>query len=44
MAEFGDKEVFVLMAHYGPVLAAANVQIDEVPTEGSVLKLETYAG
>lgn len=44
MAEFEDKEVAILMAHYGPALAAANVQIDEVPTEGSVLELETCAG
>ncbi|ELK31724.1 Sperm flagellar protein 2 [Myotis davidii] len=42
--EFEDKEVAILTAHYGPALAAANVQIDEVPAEGSVLKLETYAG
>lgn len=44
MAEFEDKEVAVLMAHYGPALATANVQINEVPTVGSMLKLGTYAG
>ncbi|XP_054543895.1 sperm flagellar protein 2 isoform X2 [Talpa occidentalis] len=41
--EFGEKEVSVLLAHYEPVLEAANVKIDEVDTEWSMLKLEIYA-
>lgn len=43
MTEFGEKEVSILIAHYEPVLEAANVQIDEVITEWSMLKLEIYA-
>ncbi|XP_046278281.1 sperm flagellar protein 2 isoform X4 [Marmota monax] len=41
--EFGEKEVSILIAHYEPVLEAANVKIDEVDTEWSMLKLEIYA-
>ncbi|XP_049718119.1 sperm flagellar protein 2 isoform X5 [Elephas maximus indicus] len=41
--EFGEKEVSILIAHYEPVLEAANVKIDEVDTEWSMLKLEVYA-
>ncbi|KAG8512669.1 Sperm flagellar protein 2, partial [Galemys pyrenaicus] len=41
--EFGEKEVSVLLAHYEPILEAANVKIDEVDTEWSMLKLEIYA-
>ncbi|XP_027630683.1 E3 SUMO-protein ligase KIAA1586-like [Tupaia chinensis] len=41
--EFGEKEVSILLAHYEPVLEAANVEIDEVDTEWSMLKLEIYA-
>ncbi|KAM9695112.1 uncharacterized protein ACIGJ3_012181 [Trichechus inunguis] len=41
--EFGEKEISILIAHYEPVLEAANVKIDEVNTEWSMLKLETYA-
>ena len=42
-AEFGEKEVSILTAHYEPLLEAANVEIDEVDTEWSMLKLEIYA-
>eukprot|EP00071_Canis_lupus_P040082 XP_022273639.1 zinc finger protein 862-like [Canis lupus familiaris] len=41
--EFGEKEVSTLIAHYEPVLEAANVEIDEVDAEWSMLKLEIYA-
>ncbi|KAK2492976.1 hypothetical protein MC885_017740, partial [Smutsia gigantea] len=41
--EFGEKEVSILTAHYEPVLEAANVRIEEVDTEWSMLKLEIYA-
>ncbi|XP_044088768.1 sperm flagellar protein 2 [Neovison vison] len=41
--EFGEKEVSILIAHYEPVLEAANVEIDEMDTEWSMLKLEIYA-
>uniref|UniRef100_A0A667FVX1 Sperm flagellar 2 n=2 Tax=Lynx canadensis TaxID=61383 RepID=A0A667FVX1_LYNCA len=41
--EFGEKEVSILTAHYEPLLEAANVEIDEVDTEWSMLKLEIYA-
>nr|XP_023481544.1 sperm flagellar protein 2 isoform X5 [Equus caballus] len=41
--ELGEKEVSILIAHYEPVLEAANVKIDEVDTEWSMLKLEIYA-
>lgn len=41
--EFGEKEVSILAAHYEPVLEAANVRIEEVDTEWSMLKLEIYA-
>lgn len=43
MAEFGEKEVSILTEHYEPVLEAANVQIDELDTEWSMLKIEIYA-
>ncbi|XP_058163686.1 sperm flagellar protein 2 isoform X3 [Dasypus novemcinctus] len=41
--EFGEKEVSILIAHYESILEAANVKIDEVDTEWSMLKLEIYA-
>uniref|UniRef100_A0A8D1Y450 Sperm flagellar 2 n=1 Tax=Sus scrofa TaxID=9823 RepID=A0A8D1Y450_PIG len=41
--EFGEKEVSILTAHYEPILEAAQVKIDEVDTEWSMLKLEIYA-
>ncbi|XP_015997924.2 sperm flagellar protein 2 isoform X3 [Rousettus aegyptiacus] len=41
--EFGEKEVSILTEHYEPVLEAANVQIDELDTEWSMLKIEIYA-
>ncbi|XP_045296364.1 uncharacterized protein LOC123577953 [Leopardus geoffroyi] len=41
--EFGEKEVSILTAHYEPLLEAANVEIDQVDTEWSMLKLEIYA-
>ncbi|XP_060047846.1 sperm flagellar protein 2 [Erinaceus europaeus] len=41
--EFGEKEVSILTAHYGSVLQAAKVKIDEVDTEWNMLKLEIYA-
>lgn len=43
IAEFGEKEVSILIAHYKPVLEAAKVKIDDVDTERSMLKLEIYA-
>lgn len=43
MAEFGGKEVSILTSHYKPILEAANVQIDELDPEWSMLKLEIYA-
>lgn len=43
IAELGEKEVSILIAHYEPVLEAAKVKIDEVDTERSMLKLEIYA-
>lgn len=43
MAEFGEKEVSVLTAHYEPVLEAADVHINELDTEWSMLKSEIYA-
>lgn len=42
MAEFGEKEVSILIAHYEPLLEAARVEIHEVDTEWSMLKLEIY--
>lgn len=42
MTDFGEKEVSILTSHYKPVLEAANVQIDEVVTEWSMLKSEIY--
>ncbi|XP_076973076.1 sperm flagellar protein 2 isoform X4 [Tamandua tetradactyla] len=41
--EFGEKEISILIAHYESILEAANVKIDEVDTEWSMLKLEIYA-
>lgn len=43
IAEFGEKEVSILISHYEPVLETANVKIDEVDTEWSMLKIEIYA-
>jgi len=43
IAEFGEKEVAILIAHYEPVLEAAKVKIDQVDTEWSMLKLEIYS-
>ncbi|XP_006116559.1 sperm flagellar protein 2 isoform X2 [Pelodiscus sinensis] len=40
--EFGEREVSVLTKHYEPVLEGANVKVDEVDTEWSMLKLELY--
>ncbi|XP_044537375.1 sperm flagellar protein 2 [Gracilinanus agilis] len=40
--EFGEKEVSILTKHYEPVLEGANVKIDEVDTEWSMMKLEIY--
>ncbi|XP_045421540.1 sperm flagellar protein 2 isoform X2 [Lemur catta] len=41
--EFGEREVSILLAHYEPVLEAANVKLDEVDTEWGMLKFEIYA-
>nr|XP_012591871.1 sperm flagellar protein 2 isoform X4 [Microcebus murinus] len=41
--EFGEREVSILLAHYEPVLEAANVKLNEVDTEWGMLKLEIYA-
>ncbi|XP_036602308.1 sperm flagellar protein 2 [Trichosurus vulpecula] len=40
--EFGEKEIAILTKHYEPVLEGANVKIDEVETEWSMMKLEIY--
>ncbi|XP_074851770.1 zinc finger protein 862-like [Carettochelys insculpta] len=40
--EFGEREVSILTKHYEPVLEGANVKVDEVDTEWSMLKLELY--
>ncbi|XP_068952228.1 sperm flagellar protein 2 [Petaurus breviceps papuanus] len=40
--EFGEKEISILTKHYEPVLKGANVKIDEVETEWSMMKLEIY--
>ncbi|XP_043831005.1 sperm flagellar protein 2 [Dromiciops gliroides] len=40
--EFGEKEISILTKHYEPVLEGANVKIDEVDTEWSMMKLEIY--
>nr|XP_020851340.1 sperm flagellar protein 2 isoform X1 [Phascolarctos cinereus] len=42
--EFGEKEISILTKHYEPVLESANVKIDEVETEWSMMKLEIYNG
>ncbi|KAM9138939.1 sperm flagellar protein 2-like [Pangshura tecta] len=40
--EFGEREVSILTKHYEPILEGANVKVDEVDTEWSMLKLELY--
>ncbi|XP_074138783.1 sperm flagellar protein 2 isoform X4 [Sminthopsis crassicaudata] len=40
--EFGEKEISILTKHYEPVLEGANVKIDEVDTEWSMMKFEIY--
>ncbi|XP_072461926.1 sperm flagellar protein 2 isoform X4 [Notamacropus eugenii] len=40
--EFGEKEISILTKHYEPVLESANVKINEVETEWSMMKLEIY--
>ncbi|XP_019351596.1 sperm flagellar protein 2 isoform X1 [Alligator mississippiensis] len=40
--DFGEREVSVLTKHFEAVLENANVKVDEVETEWSMLKLELY--
>lgn len=42
VTDFGEREVSVLTKHFEAVLENANVKVDEVETEWSMLKLELY--